>query len=566
MTTANDSATAGGDPGGTGSAPAEGAATDGRNASVTGAAPVAAAPAAGATPAAEAPVDGTQAEDAHAADAHEGDVHVDAEAAAHAEDAAHAIDAHAEDAAAAPADTAHRTADMDKPHATDADTAAALADAADPVHAATDDAGDADTAAAQADADPDQARADAVDDAGEAAAVAAAELAAAEAAAADIAAAPPRRRRRRWLRVLTIVTVVLVVLAGGVVGAAALLVRRYDSSVHQEPLLGAAAVPAPTAKQDDGRALIEGPLNILLVGIDEQDDDPGAGARSDSIIILHVNADHSRAYLLSIPRDTRVQLPAYPKSRYSGGTDKINAAFSIGWRNGGGRGGGFELLSLATQRLTGLSFNAGGIVNFAGLKAVVDALGGVDMCVDEETTSIHIGWDANGNQKVPYILMAPDFAHAEKQPGVRAQVYHVGCQHFNGWQALDYVRQRELIPDGDYGRQRHQQQLLSALAGKLTATGMLSDPLGTDKALRALGSSVTFDGNGVSLLDWIFTLKGLRPDDLTMLKTNGGQFASEMIGGRSFESTTETTVQMYAAAKNDTLDAFVAAHPDWVSK
>jgi LCP family protein required for cell wall assembly len=540
MTTAKDPATAGGDPGST---------TAG----------------ASATADADAVAEQADVDPAPEADAAEhadtaGDTDAAADAAPTPDPAADA--ALTSDAAAADADPA---ADAAADPAADAAAAETTDTAADTV-----DIPDQDEAATttEATADDDEADDDEADDDEAAGATAAADDAAVDDGAAgdEGGAVPPPRRRRRWVRVLTTITVVLVVLAGVAVGAAALLVRRYDNSVHQEPLLGAAAVPAPTVKQDDGRALIEGALNILLVGIDEQDDDPGAGARSDSIIILHINADHSKAYLLSIPRDTRVQLPAYPKSRYGGGTDKINAAFSIGWRNGGGRGGGFELLSLAVQKLTGLSFHAGGIVNFQGLTAVVDALGGVDMCVDEEVTSIHVGWDASGNLKAPYILMAPDFARAEKQPGVRAQVYHVGCQHFNGWQALDYVRQRELISDGDYGRQRHQQQLLSALAGKLTASGMLSDPIGTDKALRALGNSVTFDGNGVSLLDWIFTLKGLRPANLTMLKTNGGKFTTEMIGGRSYEATSETSMEMYTAAKNDTLDAFAAAHPDWVSK
>jgi LytR_cpsA_psr family len=75
-------------------------------------------------------------------------------------------------------------------------------------------------------------------------------------------------------------------------------------------------------------------------------------------------------------------------------------------------------------------------------------------------------------------------------------VYHVGCQHFVGWQALDYVRQRELIPDGDYGRQRNQQQLIRALAAKVTASHLLSNPLAADPS--GLGRPVAAHPSGTT--------------------------------------------------------------------
>jgi LCP family protein required for cell wall assembly len=352
------------------------------------------------------------------------------------------------------------------------------------------------------------------------------------------------------------------------VGVGALIVAHIASSVEQTPLLGGAAAQATGTDAPyviAERNAADGPINILLVGIDERVSDPESGARSDSIIIVHVPAAHDHAYLISIPRDSRVRIPPYAKTGYRGGTDKINAAFSFGFGDGGGRSGGFELLALTVKDLTGLSFNAGAIVNFDGLRGVVDAVGGVDMCVDEETTSVHIGWDAHGVEMMPYHLVPPDY-HPVRISGVRPQVYHVGCQHLAGWQALDYVRQRDLIPDGDYGRQRHQQQLIHALADRFSTGGILSNPLAAERALTALGTSVSFDGDGSSLLDWTFTLRGVTPGDITMLKTNGGAFSTQVIGGQDFEILDDTTTQLFAAAAGDTLDDFVAAHPDWVSR
>jgi LCP family protein required for cell wall assembly len=369
--------------------------------------------------------------------------------------------------------------------------------------------------------------------------------------------------RRRWVRVVLIVTASLLVVSGTAVGVGAWLLHRYTSGVQQTPLLGGAAATA-SADGSPTPAPITGAVNILMLGTDDRAGDPEAGARSDTIIIAHIPASHDKVDLISIPRDTRVKIPPYPKTGYTGGTDKINAAYAFGFDNGGGRAGGFELLALTLKELTGLSFNAGAIVDFAGFQSVVDAVGGVDMCVDEKTVSVHVGWDDQGKETAPYRLVPPDY-HAVAIPGVRPQTYYPGCQHLTGWQALDYVRQRELIPDGDYGRERHQQQFLRALAEKVSGAGMLTHPLTLDAVLRAGAGAVTFDGNGASIIDWAYNFRNLRPSDIIMIKTNGGQFNTQVIGGQDFEILNDTSVQLFDAVRTDTVDSFVAANPTWVS-
>nr|WP_240943143.1 LCP family protein [Planosporangium thailandense] len=308
---------------------------------------------------------------------------------------------------------------------------------------------------------------------------------------------------------------------------------------------------------------INGPLTILLVGIDERPGEGVEGSRSDSIVIAHIDASHNGAYLVSIPRDSRVQIPPFPKSHYPGGIDKINSAFFFGSQNGGGRAGGFELLALTIKRLTGITFNAGAIVNFQGFQDVTRALGGVHMCVDETVTSIHIGWDANGKETAPY-RMTPDL-QLIKIPGVRPQVYKPGCQDLSAWQALDYVRQRELISDGDYGRQRHQQQFIKALAKKTLSAGVVTNPAKLDSVLRAAGEALTVDNGNFKLTDWLFTLKDINPSNVTMIKTNAGTFHSETINGQSFETLDPTSLQLLQSVRDDRLSDFVAQHPDWVN-
>jgi anionic cell wall polymer biosynthesis LytR-Cps2A-Psr (LCP) family protein len=133
------------------------------------------------------------------------------------------------------------------------------------------------------------------------------------------------------------------------------------------------------------------------------------------------------------------------------------------------------------------------------------------------------------------------------------------------WQALDYVRQRELIPDGDYGRQRHQQQFLQAVMKQATSAGVLTNPVKLDRVLRSAGQALTFDGGGVSLANWIFTLKGIGPGDLTMIKTNGGAFNSSRYNGASVELLNADSMQLLADVRDDTVASFLADHPTWVT-
>jgi LCP family protein required for cell wall assembly len=370
--------------------------------------------------------------------------------------------------------------------------------------------------------------------------------------------AASRKKRRGdpwWAKVLVISGALLMLLSGTAIAGVTVLLDRYTGSVNQQNLIGSEAMATGTS--------INGALTMLLVGIDERPGENAEGSRSDSIILVHITANHDAAYLVSIPRDSRVQIPAFSKSRYPGGTDKINSAFFFGSQNGGGRAGGFELLALTIKRMTGITFNAGAIVNFSGFQAVTKALGGVHMCVDEKTTSIHIGHDSRGNTVAPFRMTAD--LRPIPVPGVKPQVYLPGCQDMADWQALDYVRQRELIPDGDYGRQRHQQQFVKALAKKTMSAGVVANPKKLDAVVRAAGQALTVDSGRFPLSDWLFTLKDVDPAGVTMIKTNAGNFHSETVGGQSFETLDPTSLDLFRSVRDDNVAYFVSQHPDWVN-
>jgi LCP family protein required for cell wall assembly len=331
------------------------------------------------------------------------------------------------------------------------------------------------------------------------------------------------------------------------------LLTRYAKSLHLENLLGDARA---------GGSSIDGPVNVLLVGLDERPGEKPDGVRADSVIIVHLPADHQQAYLVPVPRDALATIPAYPKSGYPGGREKVNAAFEHGSQGGGGRAGGFELLAMTVRQLTGASFNGAAIVNFGGFQSLVTALGGVDLCVDETVVSIHVGTDANGRFHPPYEMTDDGPVPI---PGTTPQVYRPGCQHMTAWQALDYVRQRELLPDGDYGRQRHQLQFLRAVLKQASRSRVLSNPVRLDAVLRTAGPALTFDGGGVPIGSWLFTFRNIRVDRTVLLKTNGGVFNTAEVDGQQVELLTNLSLTLFQQLRRDAVDEFVAAHRDWVA-
>ncbi|MFG2108449.1 LCP family protein [Micromonospora chersina] len=358
----------------------------------------------------------------------------------------------------------------------------------------------------------------------------------------------------RWARLCTILGVVMMVLSGSVLVGYHVLVARYEGAVGKGDLFGDQAAGAREKKSD-----IKGPLNILLVGVDPRNSK--ARPLADSIMILHVPAGMDRGYLFSLPRDLRVEIPAFPKAHYSGGTDRLNAAMSHGSAVPGqnpSAAQGFELLAKTVQQVTGIErFDAGAIINFTGFKKIVDAMGGVDMYIERDVKSEHLQPDGTPRQLKPggggYL-------------GPQA-VYKKGNAHLKGWQALDYVRQRyphNGVPDADYGRQRHQQQFVKAMVSQAFSADVVANPVKLDRVLRAAGQSLVFNGRGNSVVDFALALKGIRADSIETIKLPGGPVET----GRGYqgEQLLPPAEDFFAALRNEQVDAFLLEHPDFKQK
>jgi LCP family protein required for cell wall assembly len=360
-----------------------------------------------------------------------------------------------------------------------------------------------------------------------------------------------RKRGPRWPRILLICGVVLVVISGIALVGVRLFISRVDSSVAQDNLLG-------DAGNGNGDPL-SGALDILMIGLDARPGESEAASRADTIIVLHVPASHDRAYLVSVPRDLMVQVKPFAKSGFHGGRAKMTEAFFHGAQGGAGIKGGTELLALTIKDTLGVSFKAAAIINFESFIQVIEALGGVDMCFDQTVTSKHLVMGPNGSP-----------INIENDPNGKSKgkpiTYPKGqCRSLVAWEALDFSRQRYGLPNSDYDRQRHQQQLIKAIVKKATSTGVVTNPGKLNSVIKAAGAAFVVDTGGIPIADFAFGLKGVAANGLVTLRTNAGKITSQNIDGVSYENLTPSSKAMFQAVTADKLDTFVAAHPEFVS-
>jgi LCP family protein required for cell wall assembly len=316
--------------------------------------------------------------------------------------------------------------------------------------------------------------------------------------------------------------VALILVAGLIALGGVLLVRGYNQLLGRDDLL------APGARAGEHGAVV-GPLNFLLIGSDYRKWSPEAGQRSDTIIVAHIPKSLDHVFLISVPRDLLVNMPPVPSLNFPGATTKINAAFEFGH----GGSGGTQVLSQTLTGLVGVRFGGAAVVNFTGLQKAVDVLGGVDLCVDVQTVSQHTG-----------------------------RVFEPGCRLMKSAEVLDYLRQRQ-FPDGDFTRQRHQQQFLKAFFDRMLSRGVLTNPVRVNALLRAVAGSVTVDTGSTSPADLLFALRGLRPDDVTGVRIPS---YVTMIDNLSYVLPSDEAGALFEAIRLDTLDQWASANKRWVNK
>lgn len=254
----------------------------------------------------------------------------------------------------------------------------------------------------------------------------------------------PRRKDRRRMglgrRIVVSLLAFLLLLVVGIGGYGWFLSSKVDRNLTHDNLLGASADLKTTTK---GKKLVaDQGTNYLLIGSDAR---PGETAsRSDVIQLVHVSKDYKDVWIIHFPRDLYVPVHGH-------GEDKINAAYAYGQS---------PLLVRTIQDLVGVKINHVAKTDFEGFKNLTDALGGVRV---------------NNQQASPK--------------------YPAGAVDLDGAQALEYVRERKTLAEGDISRGQRQQAWLKAMMSDTLTPGVLLNPSKLNGVIDAGTKHTTVDNS-----------------------------------------------------------------------
>ena len=310
------------------------------------------------------------------------------------------------------------------------------------------------------------------------------------------------RRRRRGLRIALVTMASLVVLIGGVVVGGYAYVNHLASSIPR--------IPVKFAKLDAASGgNYGGAMTVLITG---QGIGPTGSmtlpynSTSGLIMLLHVNATGYSGGVVSIPPGSIVKIPGH-------GRMQIQYALKFG---------GPTLLVRTVENLTHVQINHYARIDFAHVNQTIDALGGVNVTLPDQTTS---------------------YGH----------VFHVGVNHLNGRTGLYYARQQSLSQEG---RVLRQQSLMRAVIRKIEYAHLLSNPLTAFRVLHALISMLTVDSNFTNaeiahLAREVRHLTGSTDYVTAPVRTRAGRVHLDPVISR----------QLWAAIRQDSIAAFAARYP-----
>lgn len=259
---------------------------------------------------------------------------------------------------------------------------------------------------------------------------------------------------------------------------------------------------------------VSGPINILLAGVDVRSGltrrqqrilhvGHATGHNSDTLMLVHIAASRRRIEVISLPRDSWVRIPG-------SGMNKINAAIGLG---------GPALMVKTVEQATGLVVNDFVEVNFLGFVKIIDALGGVNVClpftVDDPYSGLHLS---------------------------------AGHHHVNGITALQFARDRHSFALSDLTRITDQQQLLASVLAEASSSGTLADPARFASFLAAATAATTVDQhlNVTSLAD---QLKFIRPADVS--------FTTVPLASADFQTPTGESAVLWNSSAAKVLFAWV---------
>lgn len=226
-----------------------------------------------------------------------------------------------------------------------------------------------------------------------------------------------RKVKKRWtpLKIMLLIALVLVVGVGGFIGYT---YYQVDQTVKK--------IQSPVKNTGDKVVEEQKPVSVLLLGVDQR---PGERGRSDSIMVMTLNPTRNESRLISIPRDTKVDIVG------KGTNDKINHAYSFG---------GPEMAIKTVEKFLDIPINYYAEINMEGFTSLVDAVGGVTV-----------------NNDIDFTVSGTHFP--------------VGKVNLDGESALKFTRMRYEDPRGDFGRQMRQREVIAQVANKLSSDVSVSN-------------------------------------------------------------------------------------------
>ena len=257
-------------------------------------------------------------------------------------------------------------------------------------------------------------------------------------------------------------------------------IHTFDAfaGISKRPTKASSALNFLIVGSDSREGLSDADAKRLAVGTSKT----AAGARSDTMFIVHISKDRTKAVLISIPRDTLVVVPAHTasdgKTQVAAIHAKINAAFA--W-------GGAPLLIQTLEERTNLHIDHYVEINFVGFTNIVNALGGIEVCSK-----------VNINDPKSHLVMS------------------AGVHQLDGIEALKYVRTRDFDGLGDIGRMQRQQQFMASVLRKATSAGVLLNPVKLLSFFKAAISTVKTDS-------------GLSQNDLLTLGQQMGKLSANKV-------------------------------------
>jgi polyisoprenyl-teichoic acid--peptidoglycan teichoic acid transferase len=265
-----------------------------------------------------------------------------------------------------------------------------------------------------------------------------------------------RKKKRTWLKVTLSIVAILII---AVVATGFYATNKAKTTVNTMQK----NTNTIDKKQSTTKVKEKEKINILLLGVDQRDGDAG---RSDALMMMSLDPANDAMKIISIPRDTRTEIVGH------GTVDKINHAYAFG---------GIDMSVATVENFLDMEVDYFAEMNMEGLSDFVDAVGGI-------TVNNQLDWIDEGYYKKGY-----HYAQGEIQ--------------LDGPKAMGYVRMRHLDPDGDFGRNARQRQVIQAVIDKGASIKSVNK---VDDILSALGNNVKTNMDFSTMTDLFKNYRNVR--------------------------------------------------------